>query len=208
MSATFDKTKEGRKTAWICRNCHTKFVCQKRPKDHICNPSNVRDEIDGDVDDFHEENDERRGGATGRTSNSSTSFNPSDMMNMMNAQTERMLQLQMNLQQQMRDSMLEIIQRQNDMNSESRRQDSERDSNLFKQLEAQTQKLHEVAINHQDNRKTKCPKWEAEETVDSFVERLKLWDKLEKGKGKFLELMESLQSSGRKTEKEKVELDF
>ena len=45
-----------------------------------------------------------------------------------------------------------------------------------------------------------CPKWTMEESYKSFSARLKHWDKNYQSKGKYLELMESLQETGRKTE--------
>ena len=59
----------------------------------------------------------------------------------------------------------------------------------------------------QSSKKTKCPKWEEKEEFKSFIDRLGIWNKIEKGNGKYLDLVESLQSTGRRNEKEKIELE-
>ena len=58
-----------------------------------------------------------------------------------------------------------------------------------------------------NSKKTKCPRWESTETFKSFLDRLEIWDKIEKGTGKYLDLIDSLQTSGRMKEKEKVEIE-
>ena len=58
------------------------------------------------------------------------------------------------------------------------------------------------------SKKLKCPKWEGKEAFKSFIDRLSIWDKNEKGNGNYLDLVESLQSTGRHNEKEKIELEF
>ena len=56
-------------------------------------------------------------------------------------------------------------------------------------------------------KKTKCPVWDKEESIEKYIPRLKIWDKMGKHKGKYLELLASLQSSGKKKEKDKIELE-
>ena len=53
----------------------------------------------------------------------------------------------------------------------------------------------------------KCPKWEQDENVKHFLNWLKRWNDVEKGKGKYLQLLESLQQSERKREKQRIELE-
>ena len=50
----------------------------------------------------------------------------------------------------------------------------------------------------------KCPKWENEENIKHFLNRLQSWNEIEKGRGKYLQLLEALQSSGRKKEKQRI----
>ena len=56
-------------------------------------------------------------------------------------------------------------------------------------------------------KRIKCPKWEKNENPKHFFSRLKRWDSIEKGKGKYLQFLESLQESGRLKEKLRVELE-
>ena len=53
----------------------------------------------------------------------------------------------------------------------------------------------------------RCPKWEKSENPKHFFSRFKRWDSIEKGKGKYLQFLESLQESGRLKEKLRVELE-
>ena len=55
-----------------------------------------------------------------------------------------------------------------------------------------------------DSKKTKCPKRDAEEPLTTFCERLKIWDRITSHKGKYLDLLESLQSSRRKMRNERL----
>ena len=44
-----------------------------------------------------------------------------------------------------------------------------------------------------DGKKTKCPKWDTDEQLPSFCDRLKIWDRITNHMGKYLDLLESLQ---------------
>ena len=57
------------------------------------------------------------------------------------------------------------------------------------------------------SKKIKCPKWENKETFKSFSDCLRIWNDIEKGPGKYLDLIDSLQSTGKHKEKEKIELE-
>ena len=56
-------------------------------------------------------------------------------------------------------------------------------------------------------KKVKCPRWAKEEPFKSFKSNLKIWDSCYHSKGKYLELLDSLQESGRIKEKQRVELE-
>ena len=58
-----------------------------------------------------------------------------------------------------------------------------------------------------DVKPVKCPKWGKDESFRSFKRRLECWEKIEKGKGRYLQLLEALQQEGRKKEKERIELE-
>ena len=57
-------------------------------------------------------------------------------------------------------------------------------------------------------KKTKCPRWEANEPFKAFIDRLEIWDNITEGPGKYLDLIESLQATGKAKEKDKVELEI
>ena len=69
------------------------------------------------------------------------------------------------------------------------------------------QMMEILKIQKQSETKVKCPRWEKEENVKYFLNRLKRWNSVEKGKGKYLQLLESLLDSGRKSEKQRIELE-
>ena len=69
------------------------------------------------------------------------------------------------------------------------------------------QMMEMMKIQKQKETKIKCPKWEKGENIKNFLNRLKRWDDIEKGNGEYLLLLESLQNSGRRREKLRVELE-
>ena len=64
-----------------------------------------------------------------------------------------------------------------------------------------------ITIQKKTETKVKCPRWDKDENVKNFLCRLKRWNEVEKGKGKYLQLLESLGASDRKSEKQRVELE-
>ena len=64
-----------------------------------------------------------------------------------------------------------------------------------------------LKIQKSNETRVKCPKWEKEEKVDNFLTRLKGWNEIEKGKGKYLHILEALQNSNRSKEKLRIELE-
>ena len=69
------------------------------------------------------------------------------------------------------------------------------------------QMMEMMKIQKQSETEIKCPKQEKEEKLKHFLNRLKRRNEIEKGKGKYLLLLESLQVSGRKREKQRIELE-
>ena len=58
------------------------------------------------------------------------------------------------------------------------------------------------------SKKAKCPKWDTNESLESFCDRLKIWNRVDtKNKNKYLELIDSLQESGKTKEKERCILE-
>ena len=64
-----------------------------------------------------------------------------------------------------------------------------------------------LKLQKSNETRVKCPKWEKEEKVDNFLTRLKGWNEIEKGKGKYLHILEALQNSNRSKEKLRIELE-
>ena len=64
-----------------------------------------------------------------------------------------------------------------------------------------------MKVQKSNETKVKCPKWEQEENVKNFLSRLESWNEIEKGKGKYLQLLEGLQISKRTKEKQRIELE-
>ena len=64
-----------------------------------------------------------------------------------------------------------------------------------------------ITIQKKTETKGKCPRWDKDENFKNFLCRLKRWNKVEKGKGKYLQLLKSLGASDRKSEKQKVEME-
>ena len=65
--------------------------------------------------------------------------------------------------------------------------------------------METLSVEKQDGRKTKCPTWDKNENISFFLERLKFWDYCENHKSKYLDLIKSLQESGRVQEKQRIE---
>ena len=77
-----------------------------------------------------------------------------------------------------------------------------------KKKDAQTKEMLEMFQKQTlASKKIPCPKWTKDEPFKSFSSRLQHWDKHYQSKGKYLELLESLQETGRTTEKARIELD-
>ena len=67
--------------------------------------------------------------------------------------------------------------------------------------------MEALTMQKQQEVKIKCPKWEKDENQKNFFNRLKRWDVIVKTRGKYLQLLEALQASGRQKEKHRIELE-
>ena len=65
----------------------------------------------------------------------------------------------------------------------------------------------EATKSHKNEKKTKCPVWDKQEPLKRYLPRLKIWNKIQTHDGKYLDLLEALQSADRKKEKDKIELE-
>ena len=83
---------------------------------------------------------------------------------------------------------LELDERRMEMDLESRKQ----------MAEIEKQRTDEILNNlksdrRNDGKPVKCPIWSKDESFRNFKSRLEHWDNIEKGKGKYLLLLEALQ---------------
>ena len=69
------------------------------------------------------------------------------------------------------------------------------------------QMMEMLSVQKKTETKVKCPKWEKDENVKNFLSRLRRWNEVEKGKGKYLQLLEALSESNRTDEKQRIELE-
>ena len=111
----------------------------------------------------------------------------------MQFQQEQMLVFQQQ-QTQMMEKQQELILRQ------QQQQEAQNSLNMNRMMEM-------LKLQKTNDTKVKCPKWEEEENIKHFLNRLQSWNDIEKGRGKYLQLLEALQSSGRKKEKQRIELE-
>ena len=114
-------------------------------------------------------------------------------------QAEQHKQMMIMFQEQ-NQNMLKWQQEQAKIQQEQMRRQREQDEDKL------TRMMEALTTQKQDKR-IRCPKWEKNENPKHFFSRVKSWDLIEKGKGKYLQLLESLQESGRLKEKLRVELE-
>ena len=108
------------------------------------------------------------------------------------------LRQEMMKQQSQQQQLIDLMNRQCNLQLEKKNEE----------IEIQKQMIESLKTNQESSqKKVKCPKWNRSENFKYYLERLKYWNKIEKHKGKYLELLESLQESGRNNEKEKIELE-
>ena len=74
-------------------------------------------------------------------------------------------------------------------------------------VETMSKMIEMLRLQKTNETRVKCPKWEKEEKVDNFLNRLEGWNEIEKGKGKYLQILEALQNSNRTKEKLRIELE-
>ena len=83
----------------------------------------------------------------------------------------------------------------------------ERTFELLKADNQMKKTMMETRENSTIERKTKCPAWDKSEPIKRFLPRLRIWNNIQKHNGKYLDLLEALQNSERKKEKDKIELE-
>ena len=125
----------------------------------------------------------------------------------MMSQEKHFQELQLKKQQEMYEQQMQRMQHSNDQRFERMEKVFDLMTNKLKSIgdksndaesAERTPELHPKKIN--------CPKWPINEPFKNFKANLLIWDKCHKSKGKYLELLESLQETKRTMEKQKLEL--
>ena len=206
MAGEFTKHTENNLNIWTCCNCAQDIVSQAKPRSHVC--LNQEEPVGPEAQ-------STANPIPGSTSAPNTPFHPRGTQNgnQFNApppgfnvppapthgysgEMEALLRFQM-LQAEQNKQMMMFLQQQNQEMHQMQQEQNELKMNQMMEM---------IKIQKTET-KVKCPRWEKEENVKSFVNRLRRWNDVEKGRGKYLQLLEALQDSGRKREKQRVELE-
>ena len=195
MAGEFTKRTENGQVVWTCTTCNEEIVNVSKPRGHLCLPHDASQPG-------------HSGGPTPTPPTPSTPlgfpppgyFQPQahssqqfSFEQLMIYQREQM-QLFQTQQTQMMQQQQELMLRQQQV------QEEQNLANMNRMMEV-------LKIQKANETKVKCPKWEKGENVNNFLNRLQNWNEIEKGKGKYLQLLEALQSSERTKEKQRIELE-
>ena len=226
MAGEFTKRTEDGQNVWTCVTCGQEIVIQSKPRNHLCmndenvtgQQNNVRtDSTSLNPDSFDFTPSMLRhpfstpppnfNAAPPQAGNHEAMYQFQAEQNRLQAQNYKDMMMfiqQQNLEmQQKHQQTLLKQQEQNDervrqQNLEMRQQHQESLRMQQDQNETRMNQLMETMKLNKSETKVKCPKWEKEENVKNFINRLKRWNDVEKGKEKYLQLLESLQESDRK----------
>ena len=227
MANEFDQRVEGGVTIWTCRLCANEFRCRSKPRDHVC--------IEHENHATSTPVRERSPGGTREPPPPPTPFsfppppnayqfgnssvgsrNPfPGYQSLSNDDATRAMQIRMLEMEQHRETMA-MMKEQNElmmknmMLEQKRLQMEEEKRQQMEQIERdRTKQLIDTLRGEKKNesKPIKCPRWSKDEEFRAFQRRLQHWDSIEKSKGKYLQLLESLQQEGRKKEKERIELE-
>ena len=122
---------------------------------------------------------------------------------------ERQMQKQEDREKRMFDMMMESQKSFMHQQEKSQQELLKQQSEFVKNMEdKRRQDGDENEKDCSSKKKTKCPKWDDQESLESYCDRLELWNKLESSnKSKYLEFIDALQESGKKKEKERCVLE-
>ena len=230
MANEFDHRVENDEHFWTCRLCNKEFKCRSKPRDHVCDNNDTSRSNSVRVEPgttTPQTSPSRRPAATstpftfppppGTQGNASLGArNPFPAYSSLsNDDATRAMQIRMLEMEQQRETM-EMMKQQNEimmknmMLEQKRLQMEEQKKEQMILIERErTKEIIDTLRNDKKNesKPVKCPRWCKGEDFRSFKRKLKLWDNIEKGKGKYLRLLEALQQEGRKQEKERIELE-
>ena len=212
MAGEFTKRVVDNANVWTCVVCNEEIVNQTKPRGHVCQEHSLRREPST--------TSTPRQPGPGFRSVPSSPFPPFSApppgFNVPPPDASRQGQTDMNalfrfqqLQAEQTKQMMIFMQQQNQEIQQQMQQQSQEMLRVQKEeTELKINQMMEMmTIQKKNETKVKCPRWEKDENVKNFLSRLKRWNGVEKGKGKYLQLLESLSESGRKNEKERIELE-
>ena len=182
MAGEFEKRTDNGQVIWTCTACREEIVNVSKPRGHLCQQAG------GDA----------HLGPTGtpnsrRAPGTPVGFPPPGYQGAPNqAQQypfEQFMIYQREQMQVFQTQQTQWMQKQQElMMRQQQVQEEQNLTNINRMMEM-------MKIQKSNETKVKCPKWEQEENVKNFLSRLESWNEIEKGKGKYLQLLEGLQLS-------------
>ena len=195
MAGEFTKRVDNGQNIWTCQICHEEIVTQSKPRAHICRNHTPRPSPPPQPTFPYTPHFSH---PPPGYSTPGQGFQPMNGQGIQpQAEMDALFRFQQ-LQAEQNKQMMIFFQQQN-----QEMMNRQEEQSLLKM----NQMMDMMKLQKQSETKIKCPKWEKEENVKNFLSRLKRWNEIEKGRGKYLLLLESLQESERKREKQRVELE-
>ena len=204
MAGEFSKRVENNQNIWTCNVCSEEIINQAKPRGHVCrNPDQPLPTSEEPT------NTQPRGSQSVPNSPFQHQYRPSYTapppgfnappagFQHHEGEMSALLRFQM-LQADQTKQMMMFLQQQNQEMHKMQQEQTELKMNQMMEI---------MKIQKQTETKVKCPRLEKDENVKNFLNRLKRWNEVEKGRGKYLQLLEALQESGRKSEKQRIELE-
>ena len=231
MAGEFEKITIDGKVAWKCNQCGVTIKEKRKPRGHRCfvNSTLTTPQI-------HSQAPQRQvGSAPGNLHGNPTVAQPqtSNATNSTPRNTrQRAPSNNQGLRQKELSELIKVFENQNLQTQQQLEQQRQKDERMMQMMMQNQQMLmnrqerhEEMLIQTIENlgtnaagsnvntcskppKKTKCPRWEANEPFKAFIDRLEIWDNITEGPGKYLDLIESLQATGKAKEKDKVELEI
>ena len=194
MAGEFTKRVDNGQNIWTCVSCNLEIVSTPKPRGHVCiDQSRPSTPSMPNTSQFQFQRPPPGFSTPGQGAQAMAGHGVQEHGREMDA-LFRYQQFQAEQNQQM---MIFFQQQNQEMMKLQQDQSSQKMNEMMDMLKIQKQR----------ETKVKCPKWEKQENVKPFLSRLQRWNEIEKGKGKYLLLLESLQDSGRNKEKQRVELE-
>ena len=186
MAGEFTKRVVDNKNIWTCNLCSVDIVSQSKPRNHVCRDP----EDESQTTEQPSTSTPKRGSSSVPNSPFNPQYRPdfSAPPPRFNAPPAGMQNQQTNM-----DALLRFQMFQADQNKQMlflQQQNKEMHTMQQEQTDQKMNQMMEILkIQKQSETKVKCPRWEKEENVKNFLNRLKRWNSVENGKGKYLQLL-------------------